>query len=52
MDWQWNLIALELLMIEQIPQLGGKTGARAYSAWPDDRLYFAFIPRTTRKNHK
>jgi hypothetical protein len=38
-----------LLMIEQIPQLEGETGARARSAWAGYTLYFANNPTITWK---
>jgi hypothetical protein len=41
-----------LLVIEQIPQLGGKIDARARSAWVGYTLYFANIPEITNKNLK
>jgi hypothetical protein len=40
----------KLLMIEQIPQLDGETGARARSASVGYTLYFANIPVVTSKN--
>jgi len=37
-------------MIEQIPQMGGDTGARARSAMPGDILHFADIPGFSMKS--
>jgi hypothetical protein len=41
----------QLLMIEQIPQLGGEIGARARSARIGNTLYFANISGTSNKNN-